>query len=49
MFGLQQAQASGSLKEMEDLVEKCMADYDEDGWKDPAYHNGEDISVLGKF
>ena len=49
LFGLQQAQASGSLKEMEDLVDKCMADYDEDGWKDPAYHDGKDISVLDQI
>jgi 4-hydroxyphenylacetate 3-monooxygenase len=46
LFGLQQAQASGSLKEMEALVEQCMADYDEDGWKDPAYHNGDDVWML---
>jgi 4-hydroxyphenylacetate 3-monooxygenase len=49
LFGLQQAQASGSLKEMEALVDKCMADYDEDGWKDPTYYSGADISVLGKI
>jgi 4-hydroxyphenylacetate 3-monooxygenase len=47
LFGLQQAQASGTLKEMEALAEACMADYDEDGWRDPAYHGGEDVSVLG--
>ena len=33
LFALQQAQASGSLKEMEALVDRCMADYDENGWK----------------
>ena len=33
LFPLQQAQASGALKEMEALAERCMADYDEDGWK----------------
>jgi 4-hydroxyphenylacetate 3-monooxygenase len=49
LFGLQQAQGSGSLKEMEALVERCMADYDEDGWKDPAYHNSDDVSILGKI
>jgi 4-hydroxyphenylacetate 3-monooxygenase len=49
LFALQQAQGSGSLKEMEALVERCMADYDEDGWKDPAYHAGDDLSVLGKL
>jgi len=48
LFGLQQAQASGSLKEMEALVERCMADYDESGWNDPAYRDGSDISVLGR-
>ena len=41
LFALQQAQVSGSLKEMEALVERCMADYDEDGWKDPAYHDSD--------
>jgi 4-hydroxyphenylacetate 3-monooxygenase len=34
---------------MEALVDQCMADYDEDGWKDPAYHNGLDVSVLDKI
>jgi 4-hydroxyphenylacetate 3-monooxygenase len=46
LFGLQQAQASGSLEEMEAFAERCMADYDEKGWKDPAYCNGEDVSAL---
>jgi hypothetical protein len=31
------------------LAERCMADYDEDGWKDPAYRDGRDISILGKL
>ena len=34
---------------MEALAERCMADYDEDGWKDPAYRDGSDVSVLGKL
>jgi 4-hydroxyphenylacetate 3-monooxygenase len=33
---------------MEALAERCMADYDEEGWKDPAYFNPSDISILGK-
>jgi 4-hydroxyphenylacetate 3-monooxygenase len=49
LFGLQQAQITGSLKDMEALVERCMADYDEDGWKDPAYYGSDDVSVLGKL
>jgi 4-hydroxyphenylacetate 3-monooxygenase len=49
LFPLQQAKASGALGEMEALVERCMADYDEDGWRHPGYHDGSDISiVIGK-
>jgi 4-hydroxyphenylacetate 3-monooxygenase len=49
LFPLQHAQGSGSLKEMEALVDQCLADYDENGWKDDAYHDGEDISVLDRL
>ncbi len=49
LFPLQVAQGNGSLKEMEALVERCMADYDENGWTDPAYRDGDDVSVLGKL
>jgi 4-hydroxyphenylacetate 3-monooxygenase len=48
LFPLQQAQASGALNDMLALAERCMADYSEDGWNDPAYSNGEDVSILGK-
>ena len=48
LFPLQQAQGSGALKEMEALVERCMADYDEDGWRHPAYQDPADVSVVGK-
>ncbi len=47
VFALQQAQFNGSLKDMEALAERCMADYDENGWLNPSYHDGSDISVLG--
>ena len=43
------AQGSGVLSEMEALAEECMADYDENGWKAPGYHSGEDVSILGKL
>src|SRR5246127_1282484 len=49
IFPLQQAQASGALKQMEALAEQCMADYDEDGWRDRAYRDGSDVSVLGNL
>jgi 4-hydroxyphenylacetate 3-monooxygenase len=46
---LQQAMGNGTLKAMEALVERCMADYDEDGWRHPAYHVSSDISVLDEI
>ena len=48
IFPLQQAQFTGQLKQMETLAEQCMADYDESGWKHPAYQDGTDISAIGK-
>ncbi len=48
VFQLQQAHGNGSLKQMDALVEQCMADYDENGWRHPAYADPSDISVLGK-
>ena len=47
LFPLQLAQGSGVLDEMVALAEACMADYDEDGWRDKDYNDGSDIS-LGK-
>jgi hypothetical protein len=32
---------------MEAFAEQCMADYDEDGWRHPAYHPS-DISLVEK-
>ncbi|MDH2352585.1 4-hydroxyphenylacetate 3-hydroxylase N-terminal domain-containing protein [Bradyrhizobium sp. SSUT112] len=40
------AKVSGAMGEMEALATSCLADYDENGWRDPAYHNGDDVSVL---
>jgi 4-hydroxyphenylacetate 3-monooxygenase len=48
VFQLQQAQGNGALKEMEALAAQCMSDYDEDGWKHPAYRDGKDISLVDK-
>jgi len=48
LFPLQMAQASGALGEMVALAEQCMADYGEDGWLDPDYRSGEDVSIVGK-
>jgi len=43
---LMNAKGNGSLSDMEALAEACMRDYNEDGWTDKRYHNGEDVSVL---
>jgi 4-hydroxyphenylacetate 3-monooxygenase len=48
VFQLQQAQGNGSLKQMEALADQCMADYDEDGWRHPAYRDPNDVSLVGK-
>jgi 4-hydroxyphenylacetate 3-monooxygenase len=47
LFPLQLAMGGGTMKEMEAFAEQCMADYDEDGWRDAAYHDGGDIGVVG--
>ena len=49
LFPLHQATASGALAEMEALADKCMADYDEAGWRGGDYSDGSDISILGKL
>jgi len=46
LFPLQLAQGSGVLDEMVALAEACMADYDEDGWRDKDYNDGSDISLV---
>jgi 4-hydroxyphenylacetate 3-monooxygenase len=33
------AQRSGGLREMEAMVEQCMAEYDTNGWTDPTWTN----------
>ncbi len=48
LFPLQTATAMGTLADLEALADKCMADYDEDGWKDADYKDGSDISIVGK-
>ena len=46
---LMNAKGSGSLSSMEALAEACMNDYDEKGWKNPDYHNGDDVSIVEKL
>jgi 4-hydroxyphenylacetate 3-monooxygenase len=37
----QSATRGNTLAEMEELVEQCMADYDETGWRNPAWAEDE--------
>ena len=47
MQTLRQAKASGCMKEMTDLVDRCLADYDRKGWTTPIYHNNCDLVKIG--
>jgi 4-hydroxyphenylacetate 3-monooxygenase len=38
------ARNSGALDNMIALAEQCMADYDENGWTDPAWINPDDVA-----
>ena len=49
IHALLNAKGSGAYDRMIALADQCMADYDEDGWKDPAYHAASDVSLLGKL
>ena len=41
------ARGSGTMKEMNALAEECMADYDENGWINPAWLDPDDIAYQG--
>jgi 4-hydroxyphenylacetate 3-monooxygenase len=41
------AQSSGLLEECVDLVDKCMSEYNLDGWTSPDLINPDDVNVLG--
>lgn len=46
LCNLWDAQASGDLDAMKAFVDRCMADYDLDGWKAPDLVNPWDVSVI---
>ncbi len=46
---LRHAQGSGALAKMTELVDKCLSDYDQNGWLVPHLHNNDDINVLDKL
>jgi 4-hydroxyphenylacetate 3-monooxygenase len=41
---LWQARGSGALDGMIALAEQCLADYDENGWRNPAWLNANDAA-----
>ncbi|MDL4915869.1 MAG: 4-hydroxyphenylacetate 3-monooxygenase, oxygenase component [Enterobacterales bacterium endosymbiont of Blomia tropicalis] len=46
---LRHAQGSGNMKSMMDMVDRCLADYDRDGWTVPHLHNNADINQLDRL
>ena len=49
MQALMHAKSAGAIAEREALATACLADYDENGWADPAYHSNQDVSILGRL
>jgi 4-hydroxyphenylacetate 3-monooxygenase len=41
------ARGSGTLDSMIALADRCLADYDENGWRDPAWLNSDDVAHAG--
>ncbi|NDJ58555.1 4-hydroxyphenylacetate 3-monooxygenase, oxygenase component [Enterobacteriaceae bacterium 4M9] len=46
---LRHAQGSGNMNSMMAMVDRCLADYDRDGWKVPYLHSGQDINQLDRI
>ncbi|MGL4859481.1 MAG: 4-hydroxyphenylacetate 3-monooxygenase, oxygenase component [Enterobacteriaceae bacterium] len=46
---LRAAEGNGSMKQMTDMVERCLSDYDINGWKVPHLTNPDDINQLDKL
>ncbi len=46
---LRQAQASGAMAGMTALVDRCLSDYDEKGWRVSHLTSGEDVNMLGRI
>jgi 4-hydroxyphenylacetate 3-monooxygenase len=41
------ARVTGTLDGMIALAEQCLSDYDEDGWRDPAWLDPDDVAYPG--
>lgn len=43
------SELTGTMASMEDMVDRCMSEYDLDGWTIPNYVNPTDVSMVGKI
>jgi len=46
---LRHAQGSGNMKNMMEMVDRCLADYDRHGWTVSRLHNNDDINQLDRI
>jgi 4-hydroxyphenylacetate 3-monooxygenase len=46
---LRQAQSSGNMDKMMAMVDRCLSEYDQNGWTVPHLHNNTDINMLDKL
>ena len=46
---LRQAQSSGNMDKMMAMVDRCLSEYDQNGWTVPHLHNNADINMLDKL
>ncbi|WP_016590057.1 4-hydroxyphenylacetate 3-hydroxylase C-terminal domain-containing protein, partial [Yersinia pestis] len=46
---LRQAQGDGSMDQMMAMVDRCLSDYDTQGWTVPHLHNNNDINQLNRL
>ncbi|HAM4398396.1 TPA: 4-hydroxyphenylacetate 3-monooxygenase, partial [Escherichia coli] len=44
-----QAQSSGNMDKMMAMVDRCLSEYDQNGWTVPHLHNNDDINMLDKL
>ena len=43
------SELTGTMASMEEMVDRCMSEYDLDGWTIPGYVNPGDVSMVGKI
>ena len=46
---LRQAQSSGNMDKMMAMIDRCLSEYDQNGWTVPHLHNNADINMLDEL